>query len=543
MSWSAELWHQFRRDAWRSRWLVLVYVLALTLAVAKVSLVSGALSGPVAGVGPVVLLCMPLLVAMTVHADSALRVDAFWAVLPVRASVIVVSKLLCVVLLLALWAVAVCVAMAAWHVLSIASLADTGIPDMLAALMLLLLGTALVTAGSTSLASVGVVIAAALAVSVAMIFANSGVGLGLTMWQWWGIALSLTGGAVALLAHRYRARTASPFSRGVTLATGVAVVLFSTLTLDSLLPGPQPSAPAVASADLTLRVPLRGQPLCEGSRLTLPLEVTSPSAWRVDLIRPRLDVSLVDGSHVELSSDRWMQSAGIWGPMLPPAGVYGVDGEPPTRVRRTDIMFELPREAGMRICGQIANVALRVLTRIATPLEVLRVPLASSSTVTSSGYRGRIASADVADTTVSIRVRLAMLTGTSARTGIALGELDYALADPLQPRVVRLSAEDSRTTVMLTSDGGGEPNGLGGDQLGDVGQEWDASPLPGLRIMSNRAHLTVYRDDEARPRDLRSWSDRALLLVIAPAWRDPEVRTVRATVPSSSLSTTATAPR
>lgn len=539
MSWSAELWHLLRRDVRRSGWLLLVYVIMLVLAVTRASQLTGAFSGRLAPVGQAVLLFMPLLVAMAVHADSAIRVDAFWAVLPVRAYVIVTSKLLYILLLVGLWTVAVCVVMSKWHVLSVAAAADIGFADMFATLTLLMLGTALVTAGCASLASVGVVLGAAFALSAAIIFSSNGMGWGFTAREWWAIAVPMMVGAVVLLAQRYRVRTSSRVSRGVSIATGAAVVLFPTLTLDARVAEPRTPTASAASSAVVLRLPLQGQPECERNRLTLPLEVTSPSTWRVELMRPHVDVSLADGSHVELSSDRWMQSAGIWGPMLPPADARVVADSASTRVRRTDIVFELPRDGSSRVCGHVDDVALRILMRVATPREVLRVPLASSSTVTASGYRGRIASVDVADTTVSIRLRLSMLTSTSARNGTALGELDYAIADPRQHRVVRLSAEGSHATVMFTADDGSGRPDSSGFPSGEEGEQWDTSALPGLTIMSSRMHLHAYRANAARPSDLRSWSDGAVLLAIAPVWHTPEVRNVHATVKSASMSSTA----
>ncbi len=543
MSWAAEFWHQVRRDVWRSRWLLLVYLVMLALAVARATQVTGALSGRVAPVGQVVLLCMPLLVAMTVHADSALRVDAFWAVLPIRASVMVASKLLYIVLLVGLWAVAVGVVMSEWHVRSAVAVAEIGFPDYFAALVLLLLGTAVVTAGCSSLASVGVVLGTAVALSVIVVFSSDGIGWEITARAWWAIAMPLSVGAVVLLARRYRVRTSSRLTRGVTIATGVAVVLFPTLTLDARRPElPASTAPGTSSA-VVLRVPLPGQPECAQNRLTLPLEVTSPSTWRVELMRPRLDVSLDDGSHVELAAERWMQAAGLHGPMLPPADAPVVGDSAATRVFRTEIWFELPRGVSTRVCGRVANVALRMQTHVAIPREVLRIPLTSSSPVTVPGHRARIASADVTDSTVAIRMQLSTLTSAADRSGAALGELDFALADPRQARVIRLSAEESNSTFRITVYDRTDRTDAPVDQWGNAGLQWDTNTLPGLTIISRRMQLEAYREDAERARDLLSWGDRAVLLVIAPAWYPYEVRTVRSMVTAAWTSSTTVAPR
>jgi hypothetical protein len=287
-----------------------------------------------------------------------------------------------------------------------------------------------------------------------------------------------------------------------------------------------------------------GQPECAQDQLTLPLEVTSPSAWRVELMWPRVNVSLVDGSHVELSSERWMAQAGLWGP-LPPSRGARVDGDSAsTRVRRTDIVFDLPRGSGARVCGHVAAVALRMPMRVASPQELLRFPLAASSTASTSGYRGRLVSANIGDTTVTIALNLAMLTSTAARRVTAPGELDYALARPGDASVIRLSAQNSGITVRLTSDGGSDQTNANGDPSDVGGERWDNSAVPGLTIMSSRLRLQRYDYDTVRPRDLQSWSDSAVLVVVAPLWHGSEVRTIRSVVPASAPAmTAATTPR
>lgn len=540
MSWSAELWHLLQRDVRRTAWLLLVYVVLLALAVVKATQSVSALSGNFAPVGQAVLLLMPLLVALTVHADSAVRVDAFWAVQPVRTSALVTSKLLFLLLLLALWALAAGVVMCSWQLLSVAALADIGLVDIFATFALLLLGTALVSAGRSSLASVGVVLGATLATGAALIFSTSGRAWAFTDRAWVSIAVSMSVGAVVLLAHAYRVRTSSRVIRSATTLGGAAVVLFASLTTDTRMPHVPSVTPRAASAGVVLRVPLVGQPECAQDQLTLPLEVTSPSAWRVELMWPRVDVSLADGSHVELSSERWMAQAGLWGP-LPPSTGARVDGDSAsTRIRRTDIVFDLPLGSGARVCGHVAAVALRIPMRVASPRELLRFPLSASSTASTSGYRGRLVSVNVGDTTVTIALNLTMLTSTAARRVTAPGELDYALAHPRHASVIRLSAQNGRTTVRLTSDGGSDQTNANGDPSDVGGERSDNSSVPGLTIMSSRLRLQRYDTDTVRQRDLRSWSDSAVLVVIAPQWHGNEVRTIRSVVPATTPVITAT---
>ncbi len=541
MNWPAELWHQWRRDVRRTGWLLLVYVFLLALAVATAAQLGTVFSGLIP-VGQAVMLLMPLLVALTIHADSAVRVDAFWAVQPFRTSVLVASKLLYTLMLVVLWAVAVGVVLSEWRLLSVPAAADLGIADMFAALVMLLLGTALVTAACPNLATVGVVLSGTVALSVVLMLSTLGAAWSITLSQWWVVAVSMSVGAVVLLAQAYRVRTASRVRRGGTITGGVALVLFTSVTMDGRVSGPQAPGGPVDSSAVVLRVPLAGQPECAGGRLIIPLEVASPSAWRVELVRPRLEVSLVDGSQVALSSERWMQSAGIWGPMLPSSDV-GVAGDlATTRVRRTDIVFDLPRGSTPRVCGHVAGVALRVPMRVATPVEVLRLPLATSSASTSvmaSGFRGRLVSAEVTDTTVAIAMRLSMLIGAMTRSGTALQELDFALLHPQQAGVLRLEADESRSTVLFTSDGSGPPVDPNADPFDDGVEQWDTRALPGLTVMSNRVRLHPYAADRVRPRDLRSWSTSGFLVVIAPRWHRSEVRTVQSAVPVVLPSVTA----
>ncbi|MES3032466.1 MAG: hypothetical protein V4813_00565 [Gemmatimonadota bacterium] len=538
MTWPAALWHQWRRDVRRTGWLLLVYIFLLALAVATAAQLGTFFSGLIP-VGQAVMLLMPLLVALTIHADSAVHVDAFWAVTPVRTSVLVASKLLYALMLVVLWAVAVGVVLSQWRLLSVPAATDLGTADIFAALVMLLLGTALVTAACPNLATVGVVLSGTVALSVVLMLSTVGAAWSITLRQWWVVAVSISVCAVVLLAHAYRVRTASRVRRGGTIMGGVALVLFTAVTMDGRVSGPQAPGGPVDSGAVVLRVPLAGQPECAGGRLTLPLEVVSPVAWRVELVRPRLDVSLVDGSQVALSSERWMQSAGIWGPMLPSSDAR-VAGDPATtRVRRTDIVFDLPRGSTPRVCGHVAGVALRVPMRVATPAEVLRLPLASSTTLTASGVRGRLVSAEVTDSTVAIAMRLSMLIGAMARSGTSLGELDYALSHPRERRVLRLEADEGRTSVLFTSDGSSAPSDAGDDPFDDGAEQWDTRALPGLTVMSNRVRLHPYPADRVRPRDLRSWRTSGFLVVIAPRWHRSEVRTVQAAVPVVLPSVTA----
>jgi len=94
MTWTAELVHLFRRDLRRTLWPLLGYVGAVLIAIAIGTETLGAGGRMIASIGQSVILIAPVLVAMTVLADSTMRVDAFWAVQPVRTSAVIASKLL-----------------------------------------------------------------------------------------------------------------------------------------------------------------------------------------------------------------------------------------------------------------------------------------------------------------------------------------------------------------------------------------------------------------------------------------------------------------
>ena len=114
---------------------------------------------------------------------------------------------------------------------------------MFAALELLRLGTALVTAGCSSLASVDVGLGAALALLVMIRLSTSGGRWEFTVREWLIVALLLTAGG-----RMYHARASFSLGRFALIEGGVAVVLVSWLTLEARVPEPQTLAAPFASA-------------------------------------------------------------------------------------------------------------------------------------------------------------------------------------------------------------------------------------------------------------------------------------------------------
>jgi len=519
MSWPTELLHVFRRDLRRTIWPLAGYVAVLLVAVATGSEMLGPSSRGVATVGQAVILLAPLLVAMTVLADSTMRVDAFWAVQPLRTSVVIASKLLYVLLLLILCAVAILIVLTAWQ-LDLMS-ANAVSAASFAFFALILLGTALIATACANLVTVGLVLGATFALALAgmtLLLGNAAHDIGIRAWTAM-TCLMAVGGAV-LFAGAYRQVRWSFIRRGVMMFSGVGLVLVPALTLGEH--GAEPTAVITdrAAQRVVIRVPLARQLECAGDRVIVPVEITSPSTWRVELMRPRVELTLVDGTREALSSDRWRAMAGLWGPMVPGTASNfessTASNRASTRVRRTDIAFEVSRDVATRVCGRVASATLRVQMRASSAAELMRISLDAPGTVSVPGYRARLESGQVSDTGVAINIRVAMLGDAMAGRRNDLTNLDFALLHGDQRTLLRLTDDESTDRVNV-------------------------GVLPGLRLMSSRLRLQRYRSDEKYPPDLQSWRDSAVLLVIAPVWQATGERVVTATMPVA-VASTATSP-
>ncbi len=519
MTWPAELMHLLRRDLRRTIWPLALYVVVLLLTVAMATemlLPSSRLVGTivpglriVATVGQTVMLLAPLLVAMVVLADSAMRVDAFWVVQPLHTSVVIVSKLLYVIFLLVVCGSAILVVLSAWqldfHTANAVSFAS------FASFAVLLLGTALIATASESLVTVGLVLGGAVAVTVAgtlLLLGNARYEIGIRTWTLMTCIIAL--GAAALFVRAYRRVRWSLTRRGLVMISGVGLVSVPAITLVERSAEPTAVMTDSTAQRVAIRVPLVQQLECSGDRVIVPVEITSPNTWRVELMRPRVELTLVDGTREALSSDRWMAMAGLWGPMVPDTVSNfersTASNRAATRVRRTDMAFEVSRDVAMRICGHVASATLRVQMRASSAAELMRVSLDARGTVSVPGYRARVESVQVSDTGAVIDVRVAMLGDAMAGRRYNLDNLDFALLHRDQRTLLRLSDDESTESVNV-------------------------GVLPGLRLMSNRLRLQRYRSDEKRPPDLRSWRDSAVLLVIAPVWQATGERVVTATMP------------
>ena len=508
MSWPAELLHVFRRDLRRTRWPLLGYLGALLIAIAIVTetLVP---SGRIIVGGQTVMLLAPLLVAMTVLADSTMRVDAFWAVQPLRTSVVIASKLLYVLLLLALCAVAILVVLSAWQ-LHVSS-ANAVSAASFAVFALLLLGTALIATACANLVTVGLVLGVTFMLVLAgttLLLTKPPHEIGIHVWT--GVTCLMAIGGAALFVGAYRQVWWSPMRRGLMMFSGMGLVAVPTLMMGEH--GAETTAVITdrAAQRVAIRVPLVRQLECSGDRVIVPVEITSPTTWRVELMRPSVVLTLVDGTHATMSSERWMASVGIWGPMVPgtisnferSTAANGAS----TRVRRTDIAFEVSRDVATRVCGRVASATFRVQMRASSGVELMRLALDMAGTVSAPGYRAQIEAAQVSDTGVAIDVRVAMLGAAMAGRLSDLGNLDFALLHRDQRTLLRLHDDESTDRVNV-------------------------GVLPGLRRMSRQLRLQRYRSDAERPPDLRSWQDSAVLLVIAPVWQATGERVVTATMP------------
>ncbi len=516
MSWTAEVLHLLRRELRRTTWPLVAYIATLLLAVGTATEVLRPIPSLLFAVGQLVMLLASLLVATTVLADSTQRVDAFWATQPIRASAVIASKLLFLLLLLTMCAMAILVALTGWQLRVVSADAVAGASFTYFAI--LLLGTAVLATACSSLTAVGLLLGVTFALTLGGTLAMGGAHRALTLPMWATVTCLMAAGSGVLFARAYLQPKWSVARRGMLLFSGVSVVVVPALTLGEQTQVPTPEVSDSAVQSVALRMPLVSQPECAAGRVTLPVEVASPPTWRVELMRPSVVLTLIDGSLQTLSSERWMASAGIWGPMIPGTAPRADGASDPdsmtTRVRRTDIAFDLSRSAATRVCGRVASAMLRIQVRTSFGAELMRVDLGSVETVPAPGYRVTIESAQVSDTGVAIDVRVAMLGSAMAGRRNDIANLDFALLHRGQKRLLALHEYESKDVASMTV-------------------------LPGLRHMSGIVRLERFRSGAARPRDLQSWRDSAALLVIAPAWQAAGERVVSAMVPIATGGTAA----
>jgi hypothetical protein len=493
MTWMRQVIHVFGRDLRRTWVLLVVYAELLCLTVARALEWQPAMHAALAPVGWITAGGAVLATVRVVLADETTRADAFWAVLPLQASVVAASKLLYVLSLLTAYGAAMLVIRSAW---ALGSPSWSGAEGLYPVLTLILLGAALATSTVGTVTRVGALVAGTLGLAVFIRFVVDMPPLDMAASIWWTAVTVLAIGCTAFVVRRYRRRETSLLTRGAALGTGVIAMLFPVVGVRSM-PGVTSVEydPAHSLDSIALTLPVTKPLACDGSDLTVPIAVGAPLGWRVEMMRPTLDVTRDDGAIVSVSAPRWMQLAGGGGPLLPTdrdrsrMRVLGIASDMP--MLHTGIVFTIPAAGTERLCGHIDRVALRMWVKTGTGVDVMRVPLRNSATLTMSGYRAHVVSQVFMDSSVHIRVRVSGMTDDATRFP-ELGDLSFALLNTARGQVVGLS--DSRVDDAT----------------------WTSALPGGLRHSGMTVDLELYDGRYARIGGLEAWRDSSVLLITAP---------------------------
>ncbi len=508
MTWTRQVIHVFGRDLRRTWLLLWLYGELLCLCMARALEWPPAMHPAFAPVGWITAGFAVLATVRVVLADDTTRADAFWAVQPLQASVVAASKLMYVLSLLAAYGAAMLVIRSAW---ALDPVSWGGADGLYPLLTLVMLGMALATLTVGTMTRVGALVAGTLGLAIVIRFVVDIPPQSMTASVWWTAVTVLAIGCAAFVVRRYRMRETTVLTRGAALGTGVVAMLFPIFGVRSM-PGATAVEydPAHSLDSIALTLPLTTRPACTGGQLEVPIAVGAPLGWRVELMRPTLDVTRHDGGVVSLSAPRWMQLAGGGGPLLPTdrdrdrMRVLGIDPDIP--LLRTGIVFPVPAADTDGLCGRIARVAMRMWVKTGTGVEVMRVPLRTLSKVAVPGYRAQIVSQMLLDSSVTIRVRLSRVTDDVTPLP-SLGNFSFALLNTSRGEVV----------------------GLRDVRVDDA--TWTSALPGGLRHSGITFDLELYDGRSARIGGLDSWRDRSVLLVTAPkeagrGWRSSPVATV-----------------
>jgi hypothetical protein len=332
----------------------------------------------------------------------------------------------------------------------------------------------------------------------------------------WGLGMltTITAGGLTL-AWLYRRRPTSAWARGAALLIGV-ILLSSSALIEAIASSDAPAVTRIHAPSVVLRVPLTTQPECDARWLVIPLEVSSSPWAKVDLTTPTVRIALDSGDSLSLYNPEWMQSAGLWGPLVSPARIGRVvDDEPlvgDRRVRRVDVAFDIPAGQQHRICGHVQRVALGLYVRTAVGEERMQLPLVAGAVASAPGLRARVVDVGRRNGPQKITVGLSSLVGRSGETDADVAGLEFALVAREGGAVFRLENRAS-DGWMRTAD------------------------LPGLSRTSGVQHLAW----EGRAK-LGNWStphvNTLQVVVTAPVWGARAARTVSAVVPSPVTAST-----
>lgn len=506
-----QVWHIVRRDLMRAApWLALTaIVLAVATARAVESPLLVSVTLPTQGV---FLLCVAVISALVVVVDSPVRANEFWTTQPIDARAIALAKCIGALVPVIMCAVAVCCVLHEWGYS-----VETGsglLAVAVSTLAIWAMGVSVVAAVCARRAvawfAVGIAVAAGLLVGQPAVPSAE---VGEAGWGVGTLASFMAG--TLTLAWLYRHRPSEPGKRSAALIVGVLLVAFSSLSVSiasqSALARTPVHAPSVA-----LHMPLTAQPECDARWLVIPLEVSSSPWAKVDLTRPAVKITLSGGDSLTLENPEWMQSAGLWGPLVSPTR-YGrvVHDEPVSgqrRVRRVDIAFAIPDGQQYQICGHVARIALRLDVRSAIGEEVMQLPLVAGAVASAPGLRVRVVDLGRQNALPKISLALSSLSSRVGVTGSDVAGLEFALAKADGGAVFRLENRGSDGWVH-TAD------------------------LPGLYRSSGAQQLVL--DGHARLDDWSPLGSNTLQVVVtAPVWGARAAHTIAADVPAALTATT-----
>jgi hypothetical protein len=503
MTFRRQVWHLVRRDLVRAApWLALTAAV-LVIATAR-AIESSLIPATTLPTHSVFLLCVSVISALIVVADSPVRTDAFWATQPIDARAIAIAKCIGALVPVIMCAGAVCFVLHEWgYSVGTAS-------DLLA-----------VTVSTLAIWAFGVAVVAAIcarrtvawfavgsAATVGLLFGQAAVPSAEVGGAGWGLGtLASVAAGTLTLAWLYRRRPTEPWKRSAALLVGVLLVTLSALNVSVASSSAAATTP-IHAPSVALRVPLTAQPECDARWLVIPLEVSSSPWAKVDLTTPTVRITLDSGDSLSLQSPEWMQSAGLWGPLVSPARIGRLVNDEPLvgarRVRRVDIAFDIPAGQQHRICGHVQRVALELYVRTAVGEERMRLPLVAGAVASAPGLRARVVDVGHRNIPQKITVGLSSLGGRSGEKDADVTGLDFALVAREGGAVFRLNNR-STDGWMRTAD------------------------LPGLSRTSGFQQLAL----EGRAK-LDNWStpraNTLQVVVTAPVWGARAARTVSAVV-------------
>lgn len=511
MKFRRQVWHLVRRDLVRAApWLALTAVV-LVIATAR-AIESSEIASATLPTHSVFLLCVTVISALIVVVDSPVRADAFWATQPIDARAIAVAKCIGALVPVIMCSGVVCFVLHEWGY----SVETGGVLLAVAVSTLAIWGIGVAVVAAVCARRTVAWFAVGSAATVGLLFGQAALPSAEVGGAGWGLGtLASVAAGTFTLAGLYRRRPPELWKRSAALLVGVLLVTLSALNVSVASSSAAATTP-IHAPSVALRVPLTAQPECDARWLVIPLEVSSSPWAKVDLTKPTVKIALSSGDSVTLENREWMQSAGLWGPLVSPTRFGRVVHDEPVagqrRVRRVDIAFDIPDGQQHRICGHVARIALRLDVRSAVGEEVMQLPLVAGAFASAPGLRARVVNVGRRNVPPKITLALSSLSGRVGATGADVAGLEFALSKSDGGAVFRLENR--------------------------AGDGWvRTADLAGLSRTSGVQHLVL--EGGARLDDwITPQSDTLQVVVTAPVWGARAVRTVSAVVAAPMTATT-----